>query len=241
MALDVAGAGSDARHPFIVRDCKAWNVHWAMHSHSSFMMIDVLTVHASEYGLWRMNYANSAVRGVKFDTIEVQPDFAPYKGTRPEESQFPKPLDPVDDFAPITIITHTSQQKDGAWLVRGTTSDNGEVKRVVVNGSEAHATRANFAEWEATIKATPSGKTELKAFAEDAAGNIETKPHVVALVNHLLKHHHHEISTPLFLPAHRAARPHAPRRNYSGEGGRMGDDARLPALPLRGANRPHHL
>ncbi len=178
--LDVAGMGSDARHPFIVRDCKAWNVHWAMHSHLSFLMVDGLIVHDSEYALWRMNYEHSAVRDTKFDSIEVNPDFAPYKGVRPAESAFPKPLDPVDDQPPFTVMTRAQRQADGTWLVRGTTTDNGVVKRVAVNGCAARATRANFAEWEAVVPAALAG-TELKAFAEDAAGNVEPKPHVITL------------------------------------------------------------
>lgn len=182
VGLDVAGVGSDARHPFIVRDCKAWNVHWALHSHSSFLMVDGLTVHNSEYALWRMNYENSAVRHVRLENIEVHPDFAPYKGVRPEETQYPRPLEPVDDQAPITVITRTSRRVDGTVLVRGVTSDNGTVTRVVVNGGEARATRANFAEWEAIVSAAPA-RGELRAFAIDADGNIESRPNVIALVS----------------------------------------------------------
>lgn len=183
--LSVAGAGSDARHPFIVRDCKAWNDHWSMHSHLSFIMIDGLAAHGSEYCFWRMNYQNSAVRGVKFDTISINPDFAPYQGTKPPEAQFPKPLDPVDDLPPQTVITHLVRQADRGWIVRGVTSDNGTVKRVVVNECEARALRPNFAEWEVIVPAALAS-TELRAFAEDAAGNIEPRPHVVSLANHLL-------------------------------------------------------
>jgi hypothetical protein len=69
------------------------------------------------------------------------------------------------------------RQKDGSLLVRGTTSDNGELKRVMVNELTAKATRANFAEWEATVPTT----AELRAFGEDASGNIEPKPHVLTL------------------------------------------------------------
>ena len=54
-----------------------------------------------------------------------------------------------------------------------TTADNGEVKRVVVNGKDAKATRANFAEWEIVL--TDVGA--LTAHAEDAAGNIEKHGH----------------------------------------------------------------
>jgi hypothetical protein len=56
---------------------------------------------------------------------------------------------------------------EGKRAVRGTTSDNGPVKRVLVNGKEARAVAGNFAEWE--------------AYAEDGAGNVEKRPHVVAL------------------------------------------------------------
>ena len=82
---------------------------------------------------------------------------------------FPELLAPVDDLPPATVITHVSKT-----LVRGTTSDNGVVKRVLVNGKEAKATAPNFAEWE--IANDGSGKIE--AWAEDAAGNVEQNRHV---------------------------------------------------------------
>lgn len=180
----VAGAGSDPQHPFIVRDCKAWNVHWTIHSHLACLMIDSLSSYHAEYGLWRMNYENCALHNIKLDKIDVEPNFLPYKGKRPEEAQFPNPLNPVDDQPPQTIITQAIAQADGAWLVRGTTADNGTVKHVVVNGIEARSVRPNFSEWEARVSAD-SGKMELRAFAEDAAGNIESKPHVVTIANRL--------------------------------------------------------
>lgn len=179
LKLSAAGVGSDARHPFILRDCKAWNVHWTMHSHLQFLMIDGLTAHASEYGLWRMDYENSAVRDVKFDTIEVNPDFLPYKGTRPPESQFPQPLEPVDDFAPVTVITQSTKQADGSLLVRGVTSDDGAVKRVTVNGADARTVDKAFLQWEAIVPAPQNGR--LNAQAEDDAGNKETRPHILVL------------------------------------------------------------
>ena len=47
--------------------------------------------------------------------------------------------------------------------------------RVTVNGKEATATAANFAEWEITLNVAG----ELKAVAEDAAGNVEKTPMVL--------------------------------------------------------------
>ncbi len=178
LKLSVNGVGPDAQHPFVVRGLKAWNVHWAFHSLSPCMMLDGLDVHHAEYALWRMNYDRGAVRATKFDDISVNQDFSPQKGTRPAEADFPKPLDPVDDLAPVTVITHTLPQKDGSLLVRGTTSDNGEVNRVTVNGCDVKKLRDNFDEWEVTLDAK-SAATMLTAKAEDAAGNLEAKPHAL--------------------------------------------------------------
>src|SRR5262249_54419840 len=90
--------------------------------------------------------------------------------------EIPKLLAPVDELPPTTVITHT-QRQGAKVMVRGTTADNGTVKRVVVNGKEAKATTANFAEWEITLEA--KGALKLQAHAEDAAGNVEKRPHVV--------------------------------------------------------------
>jgi hypothetical protein len=89
---------------------------------------------------------------------------------------FPKIPEPIDDQPPATVITHTLQQGN-KLLVRGTTSDNGTVVRVTVNGKEATARRSNFAEWEVVLSDVPSGDFRLAAHAEDVAGNIEQMPH----------------------------------------------------------------
>jgi RNA polymerase sigma factor (sigma-70 family) len=93
--------------------------------------------------------------------------------------EFPKLLDPVDDLPPTTVITHVSKSSGGKVTVRGSTADNGTVKRVLVNGTEAKATAPNFAEWEITLENLPTGSAKLEAYAEDAAGNVEKRPHAV--------------------------------------------------------------
>ncbi len=87
---------------------------------------------------------------------------------------FPKFPQPADDLPPATVITRVSKE-GGKVVVRGSTIDNGAVKRVTVNGQEAKATATNFAEWEITLDAAG----ELKAVAEDAAGNVEKTPVVL--------------------------------------------------------------
>src|SRR5262249_28582996 len=51
-----------------------------------------------------------------------------------KDVEFPKLLDPVDDLPPTTVITHVRRAGD-RLTVRGTTADNGTVKRVLVNGT----------------------------------------------------------------------------------------------------------
>ncbi len=167
----VDGIGPDEKHPFVVRNMKVWNSHWAFHAMTPSLLVDGYTMHDVEYGLWRSVYTRHAYKGVAMTKISVTPEFAP-TGTRPKEVDYPKPLDPTDDLPPTTVITHVAKT-NGKLVVRGTTSDNNAVKRVVVNGAEAKATTANFAQWEVVLAAT----TELKAHAEDAAGNVEKTPH----------------------------------------------------------------
>jgi hypothetical protein len=97
--------------------------------------------------------------------------------------EFPKLLDPVDDLPPATVITHVQRigQSKPRLVVRGTTSDNGSVKKVIVNGREAKSLAANFAEWEVVLDVKP-GEVKLTAHAEDAAGNVEKRPHVLSVV-----------------------------------------------------------
>ena len=79
------------------------------------------------------------------------------------------------------MITFTSATAPGTITVRGTTSDSGTVKRVSVNGKEAPPLRPNFAEWEVVVPVSEGG-LEIAASAEDAAGNVESRPHQVTVV-----------------------------------------------------------
>jgi hypothetical protein len=106
-----------------------------------------------------------------------------YTGTRVTEVkdiEFPKVLDPVDDLPPTTVITHLRKLPGGKLEVRGTTADNGTVKRVRVNGRVARAVAANFAEWALTLEKLPATGT-VEAYAEDTAGNVEKSRHVMTM------------------------------------------------------------
>jgi hypothetical protein len=90
--------------------------------------------------------------------------------------EFPKLLDPVDDLPPVTVITHVRPEGDRI-VVRGTVADNGTVTKVLVNDHAARALSANFAEWEVILTGIRPGELKLAAHAEDAAGNVEKRPH----------------------------------------------------------------
>jgi hypothetical protein len=63
--------------------------------------------------------------------------------------------------------------------VRGVTSDNYDVKHVLVNNRPVHAIRENHQDWEIDLPALRTGGVKLTAFAEDQPGNTEAMPHVV--------------------------------------------------------------
>lgn len=93
---------------------------------------------------------------------------------------FPTLLEPVDDLAPVTLIT--SVLREGARLrIRGTTADNGEIAWIKVNGRPVTrlTSAAGVADWEIALPVPPDGL--VTARAADRAGNIEKQGHVTIL------------------------------------------------------------
>jgi hypothetical protein len=90
--------------------------------------------------------------------------------------EFPQLLSPVDDLPPATVITHVSRTDDGKLLVRGTVIDNGEVKRVLVNGQDA-TVESVTGQWEVRLAVSGKVPVELTAHSEDVAGNVERLGH----------------------------------------------------------------
>jgi len=290
----VRGVGPDAKHPFVMRNTKIWNVHYGLRPQAPSLLVENITI-KSHYGVYHPNfdkhvYRNMTIRqtntepfnrghdddsvqhglltvdGLVFDGIRsggmpliqisddnstgaavshfrgVQtvnwtdgrrqkalvnlgggprpqpktakgvpiylhdwygpgrtamvvstrsPEYkaspgeyredAPLTGdeSRVREVQdvdFPSLLDPVDDLPPITVVTHV-EKRAGKLLVRGSATDNGEIKRVVVNGQPAQLDAASSA-WQAEL---PADTASITAHSEDAAGNIEKLTHKVQL------------------------------------------------------------
>jgi hypothetical protein len=93
--------------------------------------------------------------------------------------EFPEPLSPVDDLPPQTVITHVVREAD-SLVVRGSAADNGDVKRVLVNGQVAQFDAAS-GQWEISLARSGDQPLEISAHSEDAAGNVEQLMHRTAV------------------------------------------------------------
>jgi hypothetical protein len=178
---NVDGVGPDQKHPFVIRNLRAWNVHWAIHPVSPSVLLENLDVNEAEYGVWRPVYKDHYYRNVKMTNVPPGLHYAFVAGNKApnQDADYPGKLTAVDDLPPITVITHVDTSRPGQVTVRGTTSDNGTVKKVMVIGVAARATASNFAEWEVVVNDLPAGIVTLTAHAEDAAGNVEQTKHSV--------------------------------------------------------------
>jgi hypothetical protein len=182
------GVGPDLHHPFIVRNMRVWNSHWSFHTLSPHVMLDNFDIHKCAYGLWKPNIIGHAYRNVHMEKIsqevlldgkgELPKVFATGKVGPAEvfdlhmpDSGFPKPLDPVDDLAPIVVATQFLRTKKGHVTIRGTASDVGPIESIHINNVVARAVRPNFAEWEASVSETSQG---FVIRAKDSAGNVSS-------------------------------------------------------------------
>jgi hypothetical protein len=175
----VDGVGPDPRHPFVVRNFRMWDVHWAIHPVSPSVRLENLDIHDAEYGIWRPEYKDHAYAGLTFTKVPDNLQYAFVEGNKPPKGAA---LDPVDDSPPATVVTHVVNPSPGRLVVRGTTSDDGVIEKVWVNGIEARAVAPNFAQWEAVLEGVPAGAVKLTAHAKDKAGNEESTKHTRSAV-----------------------------------------------------------
>jgi hypothetical protein len=182
MGEGVDGVGPGEAHPYLVRDTKIWDTYWAFHPGAPSIVIDGMDVFSSRYGVFPAVY-DPRVRTygrASFKRV-ANSGVLPASPTVPPGARAPLPLG-VDDRPPSTVITHVSDRGDGRLIVRGSTADEGRVRRVLVNGQEARALAPDFLEWEAVLDPRPGGApATVTAYAEDAAGNVEVRRHVVRM------------------------------------------------------------
>jgi hypothetical protein len=99
---------------------------------------------------------------------------------------FPLLLTPRDDQPPATVVTWPTvgipvHATGGSLVVTGTSTDDGGVRRVTVNGVEAKPVDGDYLQWTATLSDVAPGGLTITAVSEDAAGNVERTPHVLVV------------------------------------------------------------
>jgi hypothetical protein len=163
----------------VIRNLRVWDAHCGFHTGCPRVYIEGAEFYDCLYGMWRCVLDGHEHNGVRYTEVKT-PLFFPRHGKvggKSDDTPYPEDR-PVDDLAPTTVVTSVERSGGGLVRVRGTTTDNGLVKRVVVNGREARAVRPNHAEWEVEL-AAGAGELQLTAHAEDTAGNVEKFPHKV--------------------------------------------------------------
>jgi uncharacterized protein (TIGR03067 family) len=179
----------DQGSPFFLQKTRIWNTHWAFAPHTRYA-VDRLDIADSTYGLFLPAYDAEVLPPRGKTRREENPDWGsitfrrtqvPVRLPDTKPGYFGKPFDLMafegDIQPPATVITHVTRDKSGGQLVRGTTAENETVAKVLVNGREAKATAANFAEWQITLDGFTEGDIKLSAHAIDDSGNVEPRPH----------------------------------------------------------------
>ena len=196
------GIGPDKSTPFVIRNLNVWEVVGGWGVEVPNVLIDGMTIHQATYGVRESSYVAQDYRNVSINsrgtTITTlkeylasnnsagsnrhrQPGWPQGSGDGGPRYQSAKievvNLKPVDKLPPITVVTNI-RKAGNKLLVRGTTTDAGNLRQVMVNGTKARLLD-HYGNWEVNIPINPGGLMVLTAGAEDAAGNVEISKHVI--------------------------------------------------------------
>jgi hypothetical protein len=65
--------GPDSKHPFIVRNLKIWNMHYAFRPQVPNLLVENMTIHKAAYGVYHPHYDNHVYRNVTISDTHTEP------------------------------------------------------------------------------------------------------------------------------------------------------------------------
>src|SRR5262249_45016129 len=65
--------GPDTRHPFVVRDLKIWDVHYAFRPQVPTLLAENVRIHQAAYGVYHPNYDNHVYRDLVISQTHTEP------------------------------------------------------------------------------------------------------------------------------------------------------------------------
>jgi predicted amidohydrolase YtcJ len=166
------GVGPEAARPFVLRKTRIWDSHWAFRPEVPSVTLDGMAIERCRYGIFQAVGEHHTYGG-----LTIRRTFLAGSNPSPSTRRV-FPLAP-DDTPSTTVVTFVGEAAGGKRQVRGTSSDDGVVRRVLVNGCEARFVDSGSSQWEVSISDPPN--RVVTANAEDATGNVEVGPHIVRL------------------------------------------------------------
>jgi hypothetical protein len=65
--------GPDARHPFVIRHTKIWEIHYAFRPQSPCVLVDDMRIHRAAYGVYHPNYDRHVYRDLLISETNEEP------------------------------------------------------------------------------------------------------------------------------------------------------------------------
>jgi hypothetical protein len=65
--------GPDARHPFVVRDMKIWEIHYAFRPQVPALLVERMSIHRAAYGVYHPNYDRHAYKDLLISQTDTEP------------------------------------------------------------------------------------------------------------------------------------------------------------------------
>jgi hypothetical protein len=151
-----------------MRNTRIWDSRWAFRPEVPALNVEGMAIEGCRYGLYQPSGDHQTYRGLTIRRTFVA-------GSKPSPSPSGDVRPARDETPPNTVVTFVGAPIGGKRRIRGTSADDGPVRRVLVNGSEALPIAPGCSEWEVLIDDPPDGL--LSAQAEDSSGNVEPHPH----------------------------------------------------------------